>query len=361
MCLIRTQAVLMHHMAKVDIMVSLECQLNLLCLKGSKMTVLKSKFSANKFWEDILAKISNVNGVIPTLVTDSLTMGFNADASVDCHIVTQGGSPVFEFGIVWATHDNPTIDDNKVVSSSDTFFFTQHVTGLPYPETVYFAAYATNGIGTGYGNVLSGDTQICFAAGTLITKIDGGKKKIEDLKYSDDLLVWNFDKSVFDEAKPVWMVKPFKSFSYALLKFSDGTELKTVADGRGHRIFNYEKGLFTYSTTEDTPINTTTFTEDKDLVKLVSVSVVKEETTFYNVITHTHMNVFANGILTSTGLNNIYPIINMKFVKDNRELVGKKQLDIHSEALFVGLRLSEQPQSYEFINNKIKMMIDRKL
>jgi hypothetical protein len=38
---------------------------------------------------------------------------------------------------------------------------------------------------------------------------------------------------------------------------------------------------------------------------------------YYNVITDYHINLFANGILTSCRLNNIYPIKNMKFVKSN--------------------------------------------
>lgn len=323
------------------------------------MGVFQTKYSANNFWNDILFHIPEIPPVTASLTTDSLDMIPPLRAHVTGTIVNQGSSDVAEYGFVWATHDNPTVSDNKIVVGTEAFSgIYSNTTGsiLPF-VTVYFAAYAINSAGTSYGNTLNGVPLICFASGTLVMMANGRKKKIEHIKYSDDLLVWNFDDAKFDNAKPIWMVKPFKSHSYGLLRFDNGLELKTVADGNGHRIFNIEKNIFTYSMSEDTPVGTRTFTEKGKTIKLIGKKITKQETKFYNIVTHTHMNIFANNILTSTGLNNIYPIVNMKFIKDDRQLIDN-EFGVPDE-LFIGLRLSEQPKSFVNLKNKIKHMVSR--
>jgi uncharacterized repeat protein (TIGR02543 family) len=187
------------------------------------------------------------------------------------------------------------------------------------------------------------DTYIyCLAEGTLVTLADRSRKAIEDITYEDKLLVWDFDNGCFAEAQPLWIKKRQVAEEYNLVKFDNGVELKTVAD---HRIFNMEAQKFTYTMNEeDTPIGTTTFMEDGTTAKLIAREVVKETVNYYNIITDYHMNLFANGILTSLRLNNLYKIENMKFVKDNRELVSREEFASIPDKYFYGLRLAEQPK-----------------
>lgn len=187
------------------------------------------------------------------------------------------------------------------------------------------------------------DTYIyCLAEGTQITLADRSRKAIEDITYEDKLLVWDFDNGCFVEAQPLWIKKRQVAEEYNLVKFDNGVELKTVAD---HRIFNMEAQKFTYTMNEeDTPIGTTTFMEDGTTAKLIAREVVKETVNYYNIITDYHMNLFANGILTSLRLNNLYKIENMKFVKDNRELVSREEFASIPDKYFYGLRLAEQPK-----------------
>ena len=182
----------------------------------------------------------------------------------------------------------------------------------------------------------------CLAEGTMITLADKSRKAIEDIEYTDNLLVWDFDNGCFAEAKPLWIKKVQKAEEYNHIIFEDGTELNTVAD---HRVFNMELQKFTYTMNEeDTPIGTKVFKEDGTVTKLIGREVVKKEVEYYNIITDYHMNLFANGILTSLRLNNLYKIENMKFVKDNRELVDKSEFEGIPENYFYGLRLAEQPK-----------------
>jgi hypothetical protein len=143
--------------------------------------------------------------------------------------------------------------------------------------------------------------------------------------------------------------------SYNLVKFSDGSALGTVDGSTGHSIFNANKGMFTHLNSKDTPLNTNTINQHKDVVELVSIETVNKEIEFYNVITHSHINLFANGILTSSTLNNIYPIEDMKFVKENAVQRRRDEFDV-TDDLYEGLRLEEQPRNYKNLTAKIEMM-----
>ena len=194
---------------------------------------------------------------------------------------------------------------------------------------------------------------LCLPSGTLITveeeEVDEkGKKrkvrkrkKIEDLTYDDDLVVWDFDNACFTTTKPLWLKEKEYADEYNVLTFSDGSTLKTI---RQHRIFNKDLGKFTYPMSDETPLGTTTFNVDGKEVTLVSKEVVEEKVPYYNVISNYHMNVFAEGILTSCRLSNLYEIKDMKYVKENRELIDVEELNGIPEEYIKGLRLLEQPK-----------------
>lgn len=180
----------------------------------------------------------------------------------------------------------------------------------------------------------------CYAAGTMISLADGTCKKVEDIDYDDELLVWDFDNGCFSLAKPLFIKVAQESSSYNLLRFSDGSELKTIHQ---HRIFNIEAGKFTYPMTDDTPVGTHTFNANGEIVSLVSKEVIKKPVEYYNIITKHHLNCFANGILTSCRLNNMYPIRCMKFVKDDRTMLSDTDFPLLPTEWIDGLRLKEQP------------------
>ena len=169
----------------------------------------------------------------------------------------------------------------------------------------------------------------CLIKGTLITLADGSKKPVEDITYDDELLVWNFYKGCFDKAKPRWIKIAQTASVYNKLTFDNGTTLGLVGEGgtQGyHRIFNEQARLFTHTGVPETPIGTITFAEDCTKPTLVKQELVHEEVEFYNVITETHFNLFANGILTSCKNSNKYYIENMKYVTD-KELMTDAEIE----------------------------------
>lgn len=158
---------------------------------------------------------------------------------------------------------------------------------------------------------------ICIKEGTLITLADRTKKPIEDITYDDELLVWNFYKGKFDTAKPCWITKEQTAHEYNLCKFSNGAEVGFIGQGGDigyHRIYNDEAKAFTHTGVAETPIGTHTFDEYCNTPQLISQQVVTEPVKYYNVGTAKHINLFANGILTSSRISNKYAIENMKYV-----------------------------------------------
>jgi hypothetical protein len=286
------------------------------------------------------------DAVAPTVTTDEVEPGYVSNMTVSGTITDEGSSPVTEYGWVWSYSENPTIDDDKVVVGTESYvgsFSQASGSGSMEPgQTIYARAYATNDVGTSYGEQLEGEAYLCFVEGTLVTLADRSVKPIERITYSDRLLVWNFDDGRFDSAKPLWICDPFELPHHRLMKFSDGSDLSVASYDKGHRIFNVQRGCFTNLNTPDTPLGTESLTDGGRPVYLVGDRLVERKARFYNVITSRHINMFANGILTSCRLNNMYPIVDFKFVKDGRKLRDIREFAV-SKAVFKGLRLAEQP------------------
>lgn len=169
----------------------------------------------------------------------------------------------------------------------------------------------------------------CICADTLITLADGNTKKIQDINYEDELLVWNFDKGCLDKSKPLWIKRSEKANWYRLSTFSNGITLQTTGSyPYSHRIFNVTDQRFDYL--EDS-VGKEIYTRDGIVTLLSCEEFTDRVIEFYNIITDYHMNLFANGILTSCRYNNLYSIgKDMKFIKEDR-FQGKPEWKVYQE------------------------------
>lgn len=95
---------------------------------------------------------------VPILTTTEATSITTATASCGGNISSDGGAVVSTRGICWSTSQNPTTANSKVAVGGGTGSFNGSLTGLS-PGTVYYArAYATNSVGTAYGNEVAFST-----------------------------------------------------------------------------------------------------------------------------------------------------------------------------------------------------------
>jgi hypothetical protein len=89
----------------------------------------------------------------PTVITNSVSSILNSTAVANSTVSLDNGATVTARGVVWSTTTAPTITLNtKTRDSSGTGTFISAITGLNALTTYYVRAYATNSIGTSYGN-----------------------------------------------------------------------------------------------------------------------------------------------------------------------------------------------------------------
>jgi len=90
--------------------------------------------------------------ISPVLTTGNISNITATTAVSSGNITTDGGSPVTVRGVCWSISSNPTILNSKTTDGAGTGSFTSSITGLTPGVTYYVRAYATNNIGTSYGN-----------------------------------------------------------------------------------------------------------------------------------------------------------------------------------------------------------------
>ena len=71
------------------------------------------------------------------------------------NITFDGGSEIAERGVCWSTHAVPTLADSKTSNGTGAGIFSSNITGLTGNTKYYVRAYATNAIGTSYGQEIS--------------------------------------------------------------------------------------------------------------------------------------------------------------------------------------------------------------
>lgn len=104
----------------------------------------------------------NLGFAIRCIKSDLATVTTNPIDSVTTHSATSGGEvtadgqdEVTHSGVCWNTTGNPTIYDNATVDGSGISGFKSKMSNLQPGTTYYLRAYASNSVGTAYGNELT--------------------------------------------------------------------------------------------------------------------------------------------------------------------------------------------------------------
>ena len=107
----------------------------------------------------------------PIVITNDVSDIQATSAIGGGNVTSDGGATVTARGICWSTSQNPTISDSKTSDGTGTGSFTSTMTGLTKNTTYYVRAYATNSVGTSYGEqktfktVANDSKTIVFAEG----------------------------------------------------------------------------------------------------------------------------------------------------------------------------------------------------
>ena len=92
----------------------------------------------------------------PTVTTAAMSEVNQNTAIGGGNVKDDGGANVTSRGVVWSLSPNPIVTLNtKTIAGTGTGNFTSLITGLSPNTTYYLRAYATNNVGTGYGEEIS--------------------------------------------------------------------------------------------------------------------------------------------------------------------------------------------------------------
>ena len=97
---------------------------------------------------------------VPELTTLALSNITETMAQSGGDITSDGGAEIITKGVVWSTSQNPTIDlETKTMDGIGVGSFESNLSNLTSNTSYYVRAFASNSVGTTYGNELMFTTQ----------------------------------------------------------------------------------------------------------------------------------------------------------------------------------------------------------
>ncbi|MBK8698808.1 MAG: hypothetical protein IPN29_04430 [Saprospiraceae bacterium] len=109
--------------------------------------------------------IVNTQAGLTTTAASGITASGGISGGQICH---DGGTPVIARGVCYGTDPNPEITGPKTTDGAGAGAFVSTLSGLSASTLYYIRAYATNGVGTSYGQEIS-FTTASFPCGSTLT------------------------------------------------------------------------------------------------------------------------------------------------------------------------------------------------
>ena len=165
-------------------------------------------------------EVSSGQPSLPRVITKNVGSITDTTAIVGCEVRSDGNDDVITRGVCWGVSPNPTISNNHTTDGLGLGDYSGILYGLNSGETYYVRAYATNNIGTAYGNQLSFTTGEWMCGTGTIVDADGNryntvqigsqcwmKENLRTTKYSNGISIPQGDPmatTMPDKDSPTW-------------------------------------------------------------------------------------------------------------------------------------------------------------
>lgn len=134
--------------------------------------------NGNNCWIDQVKVYDNITPIVTTTAATAITQN---SFETGGNVISEGGTSVTQRGVCYSTSENPTILDPHTTDGAGVGSFSSTLSSLTQNTIYYVKAYATNSVGTGYGD------QIVVT--TLIDGIDEATNQGVKIYQMDKILV----------------------------------------------------------------------------------------------------------------------------------------------------------------------------
>ena len=186
--------------------------------------------------------------------------------------------------------------------------------------------------------------QACLVEGTKIRLANNKVKNVEDIKYDDLLLVWNYDTGKLTKEYPIWIEKEKVGDSYTKITFTDNSSINIKAN---HSFFSPDYNKFIDMKDIKVGTSITKLVNNKlKTVKVKEIKTINKKVKYYFVASTRYYNIIANDFVTTdafTEITNLYPF-NSNIMWTNRkvkEIDYKYLSDILPYYMYKGFRAGE--------------------
>ncbi len=203
----------------------------------------------------------------------------------------------------------------------------------------------------------------CVAPGTLITLANGMQVPVETLTGNEQLLVWNMFTGKFDSAPIVFVDSESQEIRDVInLSFSDGTIVRVISE---HAFWDMDMNQYVYLNENAAQYIGHRFNKQGvdgngnmtwTGVRLIAVTISKEETTTWSPVTYGHLCYYVNGMLSIPG--GISGLFNYLSVDRETLTIDQEALaeDIEQYGLFTYEEFSElvtiTPEVFDAFNGQ---------
>lgn len=211
-------------------------------------------------------------------------------------------------------------------------------TGLPYSYGT-IDSYTLSVKCDGFDFDIIGNIQLnywaqCFTKHTRILLGDHTWKTADQLTVDDIVVCWDFDRGEMTSSPLLWLMKRQLTNQYHKIITNTGRVFENVGN---HRLFSLTTNRFERALEL---LNHDVWTID-GVETIVSIEQCNQSIDYYNAISANHMNLITDGFLSSCGFNNLYPINDMKYIKQPRP---KRPIEMYGDipqSWYTCLRLDE--------------------
>lgn len=192
----------------------------------------------------------------------------------------------------------------------------------------------------------------CVTGDTLVTLSDGSQKRIDEVTYDDQLLVWDFVDGEYEVMPPAILYNHgYDNYSVTTLNFSDGSDVNVIGD---HGFFDASANEFVMLNEDNVAVYVgKEFLKHNGMsfepVTLEGYSVKEEYTGSYSILTTVHYNCILGNMFTLSpnviGGNYFMPFEVGEGLKFDAE---KRQADIEKYGLFTYEELADYITEEQF-------------